>query len=290
MKKVRKAIIPAAGFGTRFLPATKAIPKEMFPVVDVPTIQYIVEEAVASGITDILIITSRYKKALEDHFDRAPELEDLLRKNEKFNQLKVISSVPNMANIHYIRQQQMAGSGNAVLLGEAFVGDEPFAVLFGDDLIYNPEKPCLKQLIEAYEKTGTTILGAQTVAESELHKYGIVDAGATKGRFTQMKGLVEKPEKGKAPSRLACLGRFVLTPDIFDIIKDTKAVKGEVGLTDAICTQARGVGAYAYDFEGIRYDIGDKLGYVKATVEYSLRNEELSQGLKDYLLDITKTF
>lgn len=290
MKKVRKAIIPAAGFGTRFLPATKAIPKEMFPVVDVPTIQYIVEEAVASGITDILIITSRYKKALEDHFDRAPELEDLLRKNEKFNQLKVISSVPNMANIHYIRQQQMAGSGNAVLLGEAFVGDEPFAVLFGDDLIYNPEKPCLKQLIEAYEKTGTTILGAQTVAESELHKYGIVDAGTTKGRFTQMKGLVEKPEKGKAPSRLACLGRFVLTPDIFDIIKDTKAVKGEVGLTDAICTQARGVGAYAYDFEGIRYDIGDKLGYVKATVEYSLRNEELSQGLKDYLLDITKTF
>lgn len=290
MKKVRKAIIPAAGFGTRFLPATKAIPKEMFPVVDVPTIQYIVEEAVASGITDILIITSRYKKALEDHFDRAPELEDLLRKNEKFNQLKVISSVPNMANIHYIRQQQMAGSGNAVLLGEAFVGDEPFAVLFGDDLIYNPEKPCLKQLIEAYGKTGTTILGAQTVAESELHKYGIVDAGATKGRFTQMKGLVEKPEKGKAPSRLACLGRFVLTPDIFDIIKDTKAVKGEVGLTDAICTQARGVGAYAYDFEGIRYDIGDKLGYVKATVEYSLRNEELSQGLKDYLLDITKTF
>lgn len=287
MQKVKKAVIPAAGFGTRFLPATKAIPKEMFPIVDTPALQYVVEEAVASGVSEILIILGRNKKSIEDHFDRSFELEDLLKRNNKLDYLKIIYDVTELANIHYVRQKEMKGSGNAVLIAETFVSNEPFAVLFGDDIIYNPAKPCLKQLIEAYETTGTTVIGAQTVDKSELNKYGIVIPGAVKGRYTEMLGIVEKPDIDKAPSNLASMGRFILTPDIFDILKETRPGKGgEIGLTDAICTQARGLGAYAYDFEGIRYDIGDKLGYISATIEYGLRDNELNGKLKDYLKNL----
>jgi UTP--glucose-1-phosphate uridylyltransferase len=287
MKKVRKAVIPAAGFGTRFLPATKAIPKEMFPIVDTPALQYVVEEAVHSGITEILIILGKNKKSIEDHFDRSFELEDLLRKNNKLDYLKIIYDVTELANIHYVRQKEMKGSGNAVLIAETFVSDEPFAVLYGDDIIYNPEKPCLKQLIDAYNLTGKSILGCQKLPKSELSKYGIINPGEVKGRYTLMKGIVEKPSIESAPSDLACMGRFILTPDIFEILKNTPEGKnGEVGLTDAICVQAKQIGAYAYDFEGIRYDIGDKLGYVIASIEYGLRDKSINDGLKSYLRNL----
>lgn len=286
MKKITKAIIPCAGFGTRFLPASKSVPKEMFPIVDVPALQLIVEEAVDSGITDILIITSRSKKCIEDHFDRFPELEDLLLRKNKIKEFECIKKAASLANIYYYRQPFMAGSGGAVLLGEKFVGNEPFGVIFGDDIVYNPEYPALKQLIDAHYQTGTTIMGAQTVSKNDIVKYGMVLPGQTKGRYTQMKGVIEKPKPEEVCCLLASLGRFVLTPDIFEVLKHTKAVNGEVGLTDAICTQAQTIGAYAYDFEGIRYDTGDKLGYVKATIEYALRNPEIKDGLTEYL----KTF
>ncbi|MCI8421484.1 MAG: UTP--glucose-1-phosphate uridylyltransferase GalU [Clostridia bacterium] len=284
---IKKAVIPAAGFGTRFLPVTKAIPKEMLPIVDTPTLQYVVEEAVKSGITEILIILGKNKKCIEDHFDISVELEQLLIRTKKNEYLKQIRDISKMAHIYYVRQKEMNGSGMAVLEAEAFVGNEPFAVLYGDDIIYNPQKPCLKQLIDAYETTGKIILGCQEVPKEEASKYGIVKPGATKGKYTEVIRLVEKPKIDELPSTLASIGRYILTPDIFDIIKRTPAMaNGEVCLTDAIQTIADSTGAYAYTFEGRRYDVGDKLGYIQATIEYGLRDEKLKDGLKTYLKNL----
>lgn len=282
--KITKAVIPAAGFGTRFLPATKAMPKEMLPIIDTPTLQYIVKEAVDSGITDILIIIGKNKKCIEDHFDRSVELEDLLVKGGKSRELKMVRDIADMAHIYYVRQKEMNGSGNAILEAEAFVGNEPFAVMFGDDLIYNESKPCLKQLIDAYETTGKSIVGVQEVPREEAPKYGIIVPGRTKGRYTEMKGIVEKPSIDELPSTYAGLGRYILKPEIFDIIKRSKPhANGEVYITDAILETIDIDGVYAYDFEGRRYDIGDKEGYLEATVEYALRDEKLRDGFVKYL-------
>ena len=282
--KITKAVIPAAGFGTRFLPATKAMPKEMLPIIDTPTLQYIVKEAVDSGITDILIIIGKNKKCIEDHFDRSVELEDLLVKGGKSRELKMVRDIADMAHIYYVRQKEMNGSGNAILEAEAFVGNEPFAVMFGDDLIYNESKPCLKQLIDAYETTGKSIVGVQEVPREEAPKYGIIVPGRTKGRYTEMKGMVEKPSIDELPSTYAGLGRYILKPEIFDIIKRSKPhANGEVYITDAILETIDIDGVSAYDFEGRRYDIGDKEGYLEATVEYALRDEKLRDGFVKYL-------
>ncbi len=291
MKKVRKAIIPCAGFGTRFLPVTKAVPKEMLPIVDVPALQLIVEECVNSGITDILIILGKNKKCIEDHFDRSPDLEELLKKGNKDVSLKIVRNVSNMANFYYVRQREMNGSGMAVLAGEAFVGDEPFAVVYGDDIVNNGSGiPAIGQLIEAYNNTGKTILGAQTVAPEEAIKYGVVIPGNVKGRYTDMRGIIEKPDLKDLPSCLASLGRYVITPDVFDVIRKTApASNGEVYLTDAINYMAKTVGVYAYDFEGIRYDTGDKFGYIQANIEYGINHKEIGEELRTYIKKLAKT-
>ena len=291
MQKVTKVVIPAAGFGTRFLPATKSLPKEMFPIVDTPTLQYVVEEAVKSGITDVLIILGKNKKCIEDHFDYAVELENLLAKSGKNAEIKVVRDIADMANFHYIRQKEMKGSGHAILLAKAFVGNEPFGVIYGDDVVYNPSSPALSQLIKAYETTGKTIVGCQNVPREEAIKYGVVQPGLIKGRYTEIKGFVEKPPIDKLPSTLASMGRYVLTPDIFDILETTPpSPNGEIYLTDAILTLANTSGAYAYDFEGKRYDVGDKVGYIEASIEYGLRDDSINAKLKDYLKKIVSTF
>lgn len=288
-KKIRKAIIPAAGLGTRFLPATKAQPKEMLPIVDKPTIQYIIEEAVASGIEEILIITGRNKKCIEDHFDKSVELEIELEKNNKIELLELVRNISDMADIHYIRQKEPRGLGHAIRCAKTFVGDEPFAILLGDDVVYNPEKPCLKQLIECYNEYKTTILGVQTVPENDVYKYGIVDGIVVEDRVCKVKGLVEKPSVEDAPSNTAILGRYIVTPRIFDILDNTKPGKGnEIQLTDALLTLMKEEAMYAYNFEGRRYDVGDKLGFLQATVEYALRKSELKDDFIQYLKTIVE--
>ncbi|MGL4848747.1 MAG: UTP--glucose-1-phosphate uridylyltransferase GalU [Clostridium sp.] len=289
MRKVRKAIIPAAGLGTRFLPATKAQPKEMLPIVDKPTIQYIIEEAIASGIEEILIITGRSKKCIEDHFDRSVELELELAKGGKDELLEIVNGISNMVDIHYIRQKEPKGLGHAINCARTFVGDEPFAILLGDDIVYNDEKPCLKQLIECYDEYKTSVLGVQTVDAKNVNKYGIVDGIEIEDRVMKVKGLVEKPNVDEAPSNVAILGRYIVTPRIFDILKDTKPGKGgEIQLTDALLTLISEEAMYAYNFQGRRYDVGDKQGFLEATIEYALRREDLKEGFKTYLkaLDI----
>lgn len=281
MKSIRKAVIPAAGFGTRFLPATKAQPKEMLPIVDTPAIQYIVKEALDSGIEEILIITGRSKRAIEDHFDSSVELEELLQKQGKNKQLAMVKDLADI-KIHFIRQKSSRGLGDAVLCAKAFIGDEPFAVLLGDDIVYNPEKPCLQQLMDCYEQHPGIILGAQFVPNEKVSSYGIVSGEPLADNLYRVHGLVEKPSVDKAPSNLAVLGRYILTPDIFDILENTKpGVGNEVQLTDALA--ASKTDTYALAYEGVRYDTGDKLGYLKATVEYALRNEELGAAFKEYL-------
>ena len=281
MKSIRKAVIPAAGFGTRFLPATKAQPKEMLPIVDTPAIQYIVKEALDSGIEEILIITGRSKRAIEDHFDSCVELEELLQKQGKNKQLAMVKDLADI-KIHFIRQKSPRGLGDAVLCAKAFIGDEPFAVLLGDDIVYNPEKPCLQQLMDCYEQHPGIILGAQFVSNEKVSSYGIVSGEPLADNLYRVHGLVEKPSVDKAPSNLAVLGRYILTPDIFDILENTKpGVGNEVQLTDALA--ASKTDTYALAYEGVRYDTGDKLGYLKATVEYALRNEELGAAFKEYL-------
>ena len=281
MKSIRKAVIPAAGFGTRFLPATKAQPKEMLPIVDTPAIQYIVKEALDSGIEEILIITGRSKRAIEDHFDGSVELEELLQKQGKNKQLAMVKDLADI-KIHFIRQKSPRGLGDAVLCAKAFIGDEPFAVLLGDDIVYNPEKPCLQQLMDCYEQHPGIILGAQFVPNEKVSSYGIVSGEPLADNLYRVHGLVEKPSVDKAPSNLAVLGRYILTPDIFDILENTKpGVGNEVQLTDALA--ASKTDTYALAYEGVRYDTGDKLGYLKATVEYALRNEELGAAFKEYL-------
>jgi len=281
--KVRKAIIPAAGLGTRFLPATKAQPKEMLPIVDKPTIQYIIEEAVASGIEEILIITGRNKKSIEDHFDKSMELEAELEKNNKEEMLNMVRKISNIADIHYIRQKEPKGLGHAILCAKAFIGNEPFAVLLGDDVV-DSETPCLKQLMECYNEYKTSILGVQTVATDDVNKYGIVDGLHIEDRVYKVKNLVEKPTIEEAPSNVAILGRYIITPQIFKILEETKPGKGgEIQLTDALQTLLNNEAMYAYNFEGRRYDVGDKLGFLKATIEFALKREELREPLINYL-------
>ena len=281
--KVRKAIIPAAGLGTRFLPATKAQPKEMLPIVDKPTIQYIIEEAVASGIEEILIITGRNKKCIEDHFDKSVELEMELEKNNKNELLDLVRGISDMVDIHYIRQKEPRGLGHAILCAKAFVGNEPFAVLLGDDVV-DSEVPCLKQLMDCYKEYKTSILGVQTVAKENVDKYGIVDGIHIEDRVYKVKNLVEKPSVEDAPSNVAILGRYIITPQIFDILSETKPGKGgEIQLTDALQTLIENEAMYAYNFEGRRYDVGDKLGFLQATVEFALKRPELREPFMEYL-------
>lgn len=288
-KKIRKAIIPAAGLGTRFLPATKAQPKEMLPIVDKPTLQYIIEECVASGIEEILIITGRNKKSIEDHFDKSVELELELEKSGKEEMLKMVRDITDMINIHFIRQKEPRGLGHAIHCAKTFVGDEPFAVLLGDDIVYNDEKPCLKQLMDCYNEYGTSILGVQTVDKSQVNKYGIVGGEQVSDRVYKVSDLVEKPKVEEAPSNVAILGRYIITPRIFEILETTAPGKGnEIQLTDALLTLVKEESMYAYDFEGKRYDAGDKLGYLQATVEYALRRPELKDDFMAYLKTIVK--
>lgn len=289
MQKVTRAIIPAAGYGTRFLPATKAMPKEMLPIVDVPSIQYIVEECVESGITDVCIILGRNKNNIADHFDRNIEVENALAKSGKYDEIRLMNELSDKINICYIRQKEMLGTGKAIELCENFVKDEPFAVLFGDDVMYNPSYPVTKQLIDAYSTTGMTIVGVQPQPKEEATKYGVIIPGKVKGQYTEILGIKEKPKLEELPSTLTSLGRFILTPDIFEYIRRTPAAdNGEVYLPTAIEMLAKTVGAFAYSFEGMRYDIGDKLGYIKANIDYALRKEDLFDGLKQYILEKAK--
>lgn len=284
--KVKKAVIPAAGLGTRFLPATKAQPKEMLPIVDKPTIQHIIEEAVASGIEEILIITGRNKRAIEDHFDKSVELEQQLRDTGKKDMLKMVEDISNMAEIYYIRQKEPKGLGHAISCARTFVGDEPFAVMLGDDVVYS-QKPCLKQLIECYNEYKTTILGVQQVAREDVYKYGIVDGKYIEDNVYKVKGLVEKPKVEEAPSNIAILGRYIITPKIFEMLSTIKPGKGgEIQLTDALRELASKEAIYAYNFEGRRYDVGDKLGFLQATIEFALRKEEIKDEFEKYLLGI----
>lgn len=286
--KVRKAIIPAAGLGTRFLPATKAQPKEMLPIVDKPALQYIIEEAVDSGIEEILIITGRNKKSIEDHFDKSVELELELERSGKLELLEQIRKISDMANIHYIRQKEPKGLGHAIYCARYFIGNEPFAVLLGDDIVYS-QKPCLKQMIDVYNEYRTTILGVQKVSDQDVGKYGIVDVKQIEDRVYKVKGLVEKPALKDAPSNMAILGRYIISPEIFGILEQTEPGKGgEIQLTDGLKTLAQREAMYAYDFEGRRYDVGDKQGFLEATVEYALRNKELREDFLNYLVEIMK--
>ncbi|MGL4451007.1 MAG: UTP--glucose-1-phosphate uridylyltransferase GalU [Sarcina sp.] len=287
MSKIKKAIIPAAGLGTRFLPATKSQPKEMLPIVDKPTIQYIIEEAIASGIEEILIITGRSKKCIEDHFDKSIELELELEKSGKDEMLKMVREISDMVDIHFIRQKEPKGLGHAIYCAKTFVGDEPFAVLLGDDIVYNDEEPCLGQLIKCFEEYKTSVLGVQTVPQNDVDKYGIVDCIPIEGSVYKVKGLIEKPEKEVAPSNVAILGRYIITPRIFEILEHTPVGKGgEIQLTDALLRLVEEEAMYAYDFKGRRYDVGSKQGFLEATVEYALRRDELRDDFKAYLKSI----
>lgn len=283
---VKKAIIPAAGLGTRFLPATKAQPKEMLPIVDKPTIQYIIEEAVASGIEEILIITGRNKRAIEDHFDKSVELELELEAHGKKDLLKMVRDISNMVNIHYIRQKEPRGLGHAINCAKAFVGNEPFAVMLGDDVV-DAKVPCLKQLINCYDEYRTTILGVQPVPEQDVSKYGIVKGTFIEDNVYKVKDLVEKPSAEEAPSNIAILGRYIITPEIFNILDSTEPGKGgEIQLTDALKTMMNKEAMYAYTFEGRRYDVGDKMGFLQATVEFALKRPDLRKQFMEYLLTI----
>lgn len=287
---IRKAIIPAAGLGTRFLPATKAQPKEMLPIVDKPTLQHIIEEAVESGIEEILIITGRNKKSIEDHFDKSVELELELEAKGKFDLLKEVRMISNMVNIHYIRQKEPKGLGHAIYCAKSFIGNEPFAVLLGDDIVHS-DKPCLKQLIDVYEYYNSSVLGVQQVEIKDVHKYGIVDGQKVEPTVSRVNQLVEKPLTEEAPSNIAILGRYIITPEIFNILESTPpGANGEIQLTDALNQLSRSEAIYAYEFSGRRYDVGDKLGFLEATVEYALRRDELRGPFLEYLNNITKEF
>lgn len=288
--RIRKAVIPAAGLGTRFLPATKAQPKEMLPIVDKPTIQYIVEEAVASGIESIIIVTGRSKRAIEDHFDKSVELELSLKEHGKLDLLDEMEEISNMVDIMYVRQKEPLGLGHAILTAREAIGHEPFAVLLGDDVVAG-DTPALSQLIHAYEDSGSTIIGVQRVAPEDTSKYGIVDPGPGEGRMHLVRGLVEKPDPADAPSNLAIMGRYVIGPEIMDILAETKRGKGgEIQLTDALDTLRRRQNVYAYEFEGKRYDVGDRLGFLKATTEFALDREDLREPFRAYLKELVDSW
>jgi len=286
--KVTKAVIPAAGLGTRVLPATKAQPKEMLVIVDKPSLQYIIEELVESGIKDIIIVTGRNKNSIEDHFDYSYELEDTLKKDGKDKLLGKVESISSMANICYVRQNHPKGLGHAILKAKSFVGDEPFVIALGDDIVYN-DIPVAKQLIDNYSKYGSSIVGCQEVKKSDVSKYGIVKSSKSLDEKTiEMADFIEKPSIEEAPSRLACLGRYLLTPKIFEYLEKTKPGKGgEIQLTDAIVAMMEdGEKVLAYNFDGKRYDIGNKFGLLKANIEFGLRNEETREELLEYLKNI----
>lgn len=288
MKKVRKAVIPAAGLGTRFLPATKAQPKEMLPIVDKPTIQYIVEEAVAAGIEDIIIISGRNKRAIEDHFDKTYELEELLTKKGKWQDLDEIQAISNLANIHYIRQKEAKGLGDAIYCAHRFIGDEPFAVLLGD-IILQAETPALAQLIETYEHEQASVIGVQAVDRSVVHQYGVIDPEGERsdGKAIEVKGFVEKPKAEEAPSNLAIMGRYVLTPTIFNALKVTQpGAGGEIQLTDAIELLNHSERIVAHDVKGKLYDCGSKVGFVQATIDFALEREDLKDEVFAYIRQV----
>ncbi|MDT0702594.1 UTP--glucose-1-phosphate uridylyltransferase GalU [Mammaliicoccus sciuri] len=286
--KIKKAIIPAAGLGTRFLPATKAMPKEMLPILDKPTIQYIVEEAACAGIEDIIIVTGKHKRAIEDHFDIQKELETTLYEKGKLELLDRVQYSTELANIFYVRQKEQKGLGHAIYTAKQFIGNEPFAVLLGDDIVES-DNPAIKQLMEQYESTGKSVIGVQTVPETETHRYGIIEPKSQDERLYEVNRFVEKPEQGTAPSNLAIMGRYVLSPRIFDYLEtQTEGSGGEIQLTDAIERLNKDDKVYAYDFEGQRYDVGEKIGFVKTTIEYALKDQEMRDEIIRYLqsLDI----
>jgi len=286
--KVKKAVIPAAGLGTRFLPATKAQPKEMLPVVDKPAIQYVVEEAVRAGIRDILIVTGRGKRTLEDHFDRSFELEHYLEAQGKHDELKQVREISEMASIHYIRQRDPAGLGDAVAHAEHHVGGEPFAVLLGDDIVAAGD-PLLDRMISVYERYGRSVLGVQEVRREDISLYGAVKPEWVEDDLARVVDIVEKPPPEEAPSNLAAIGRYVLTPEIFDAIRETPPdAGGEVQLTDALRLLAREQAVYAYRFDDGRYDIGKKLDYLRATVELAVDREDLGPGFRAFLADLVQ--
>jgi len=283
---IKKAIIPAAGLGTRFLPATKAQPKEMLPIVDKPTIQYIVEEAVKSGVEEIIIVTGRNKRSIEDHFDKSVELELALEKKGEMELLKIAKDVSDLAKIHYIRQKEPKGLGHAILTARTFIGNEPFAVLLGDDVIVS-KTPCLQQMIDVFDQYKMTVLGVQKVDHSKTNKYGIIDGNEIKEGVYLVDNMVEKPPIDKAPSDIAILGRYIITPSIFDFLEDQEeGAGGEIQLTDALLRLAQTEAVYAYEFKGKRYDVGNKQGFLEATVEFALRREELKDEFFEYLTKV----
>jgi len=293
MARIKKAVIPAAGFGTRFLPATKATPKEMLPIVDKPTIQYIVEEALASGIEEILIISGHAKRAIEDHFDSAPVLERELEEKGKDDLLAIVRETADI-NVHYIRQKKMRGLGDAILCAKSFMAGEPFAVLLGDDVVYadaaKGQQPALRQLIDIYDAYGGSVLGCQQVAPEKVSSYGIVAGKEIAGsKLLKVSDMIEKPELSEAPSNIAVLGRYIISPTVFELLEHTAPGKGgEVQLTDALKQLAMVEPVWAYCFEGKRYDVGDKLGFLKATVEFALRRPDLGGPFRNYLEELMK--
>ncbi|MFJ8234207.1 UTP--glucose-1-phosphate uridylyltransferase GalU [Ureibacillus sp. NPDC094379] len=283
MKKIRKAIIPAAGLGTRFLPATKAMPKEMLPIVDKPTIQYIVEEAIASGIEDIIIVTGKGKRSIEDHFDHAFELEASLIEKKKFEMLEKVRFSSDI-EIHYIRQKEPLGLGHAIWCARNFIGDEPFAVLLGDDIVRG-NTPCLKQLMDQYEQTFSSVIGVMEVPDQDVHRYGVIDPVTTESSLMQVTKFVEKPALEEAPSNLAIIGRYILTPEIFRFLEEKNIGKGgEIQLTDAIEQLNTIQRVFAYEFEGKRYDVGEQLGFIETTIDFALERDDLSEGVKKFIL------
>ncbi len=287
MTRITKAVFPVAGLGTRFLPVTKASPKEMLPIVDKPLIQYAAEEAIAAGITELIFVTGRNKRSIEDHFDKAYELENELKSRNKKDLLDIVQNViPDTVSCVYIRQTEALGLGHAVLCARQLVGDSPFAVILADDLVDSAKKSCLSQMTELHERYGGSILGVQDVPKEQVSQYGIV---ATEGkpiasRLKQITGIVEKPDQNDAPSTLGVIGRYVLSPAIFDYLENTKkGAGGEIQLTDAIAKMLNREAVYAYEFEGIRYDCGSKLGYLEACVKYGLKHNELSDAFRKFL-------
>jgi UTP--glucose-1-phosphate uridylyltransferase len=292
MIKVKKAVLPAAGFGTRFLPATKAVPKELLPIVDKPTIQYIMEEVVHAGIEEVILITGREKGSIEDHFDTSAELENHLRKKGRQDLLKIVQEVSEMVTLVSVRQKEPLGLGHAVLCAKKAVGDEPFAVLLGDDLI-DASVPCIRQMIDIYEELsrglnssapGPALIAIQKVPRTEAHLYGIIKGRKIKDRVYRIEDMVEKPEKGTAPSNLAIIGRYILPPEIFEILENLRPDrKGEIQLTNGLRELNRRAPVFGYEFFGDRYDAGDKLGYLEANIAFGLKHPELGPKLKRYL-------
>ena len=282
--RVRKGVFPAAGLGTRFLPATKAQPKEMLPLVDKPTIQYVVEEAVASGLAEIIIVTGRGKRAIEDHFDASFELEYFLQDRGKTEELAQIKTISELAAVSYVRQKEPLGLGHAILCARALVGDEPFGVFLGDDIIGGAETPCMKQLLDVFERYGGPVVAVERVPRERIHQYGVIAGRNIGGNVWEIDDLVEKPRAEDAPSDLAIIGRYVLTPDVFAILAETRPDKrGEIQLTDGLRTLRKRRTMYAVEFQGKRYDTGDKLGFLKATVEFALARPDLADAFRAYL-------